>query len=139
MVQSYLGMISSLGTRFWYGEIFPKMADKMASRPNLAFIGKGSISRERLLLAENYKGSKLFRIPFYTIYEHDYMSNLCLEQNSGVQIKTRLIFCVSCTNSDFDANYMTTAVFHADSKYAIYFCEKLFHLFFSPSSKFRFG
>ena len=27
------------------------------------------------------------------------------------------IFCVSCTNSDFDANYVNNAVFHADSQY----------------------
>ena len=98
-----------------------------------------SISRERLLLAENCRGPKLFRIPFYTIYEHDYMNILCLKQNNGVQLKTSLIFCVSCTNSDFDANYITTAVFHADSKYAIDFFEKLSYLFFSPLSKVRFG
>ena len=67
------------------------------------------------------------------------MNNLSLKQNNGFQMKIRQISSVSCTNSDFDANYMTTAVFHADSKYAIYFCEKLFYLFFSPSSKFRFG
>ena len=52
------------------------------------------------------------------------MNKLSLKQNNGVQMKIRQIYSVLCTNSDFDANYMTTAVFHADSKYAIYFCEK---------------
>ena len=58
------------------------------------------------------------------------MNNLSLKQNNGVQMKIRQIYSVLCTNSDFDANYMTTAVFHADSKYAIYFSEKLFLIYF---------
>ena len=67
MFLGYLGIISSLGTRFWNGEMFRKMADKMTARPNLASIGKESISRERLFLAENCIEAKLFRIPFYAI------------------------------------------------------------------------
>ena len=106
------------------------MAVKMAFRANLASIGKGSISRERLLLAENCIEATLFRTLFYTMVLQDYMNNLCLKQNNGVQRKISRIFCISCTNSDFDANYMTTEVFHADSKYAIHFFEKLFYLFF---------
>ena len=44
--------------------MFRKMADKMAAGPNLASIGKESISRERLFLAENCIEAKLFRTPF---------------------------------------------------------------------------
>ena len=47
--------------------MFRKMADKMTARPRLASIGKESISRERLFLAENCIEAKLFRTPFLTI------------------------------------------------------------------------
>ena len=44
--------------------MFRKMADKMTARSYLASIGKESISRERLFLAENCIEAKLFRTPF---------------------------------------------------------------------------